>query len=142
MMETGPFDAYAIAILALAGAALLGLALSFLSVAKRTAKGGAPGVLPAPDYADPDYRWSRAYLNFVESMGMFVGALSAAILAGASPLWVNLFAAVFLLSRLAMAYVHVAGIGKPEGGARSLAFGVGWGMSILLALLAIAAAVF
>ena len=49
-------------------------------------------------------------------------------------------ASVFLLIRIAMAVIHVQGIGKPSGGVRSIVFTVGWAISIILAVLAIIAA--
>ena len=63
---------------------------------------------PVRDYADPFYRRSRAFMNAIEITGPFVAATLAAILVGASPLWVNIFASVFLVARIAMAAVHIS----------------------------------
>lgn len=133
------FSAYGHAIVAVAATALIGLVLNPLSAIKKSAKGVTSGSLPEPDYADPTYRWARAYLNLTEMMGLFVGATVAAMLAGASPFWVNLLASLFLLSRLVVAVVHVRGLGKPDTGLRTAIFTVGWAAAIGLSLLAIAA---
>ena len=44
-------------------------------------------------------------MNAIETSGPFIGATVAAILAGAAPFWVNLFASVFIVARVAVAYV-------------------------------------
>ena len=133
------FAAYGHAIVALAATALLGLILSPLSAMRKTAIGLAPGCEPPADYGSSVYRWHRAYCNLSESIGFFAAATIAAILAGASPFWVNLFAALFFLSRLVVAFVHVRGIGKPDMSARSFTYVAGWLMCVLLALMAIGA---
>jgi len=76
-------------------------------------------------------------MNAMEMSGLYAGAVVAAILSGASPFWVNLLASIFLLTRLVVAFVHIKGIGKPDQGVRSILFGIGWLISIVLALMAI-----
>ena len=134
------FAAYGHAIVALAGTALVGMVLNPVSAAKKSAKGVVSGAMPEPDYADPVYRWARTYQNLSEMMGFFVGATLAAILAGASPFWVNLLAALFFLTRLVVAVVHIQGWGRPNSGLRTMIFAIGWLACILLSLLAIVAA--
>jgi len=65
----------------------------------------------------------------------------AAILAGASPFWVNLLATVFLLSRLVVAFIHIRGIGAENMGPRTMIFVVGWAACLILGLMAIVAAI-
>ena len=137
MMEA--FAEYRHAIVSIAAVALLGLLMNPIPAIKKTGRGMAAGATPEGDYSDPVYRWNRAYLNLTEMMGLFVGVTVAAILAGASPWWVNLFASVYLLSRLAVAVVHIAGIGPMNMGPRTLIFVLGWAACIALAVMAIAA---
>jgi uncharacterized MAPEG superfamily protein len=135
---TEGLEAYGHAIVAMALTGLMGLLMAPLVGQRKAAMGLAPGADPAPDYSTQVYRWHRAYQNLSESMGFFLAATVAAILAGASPFWVNLLASVFLLARLAMLVVHVGGIGRADMSLRSMMFGVGWLAAILLSLLAIA----
>lgn len=134
------FSAYGLAMISIAGCALIGLVLGPVSAARNGARGVVSGSLPQPDYADPAYRWSRAHLNLTEMMGLFAAAAMAAILAGANPFWVNLLACVFFLGRIAVAIVHISGVGKPDAGPRTMVFTIGWLASIALAILAIFAA--
>lgn len=133
------FAAYGHAIVAMAGTAVLGLLLSPLSAMKKSAIGLAPGSQPDADYTSSVYRWHRAYGNLAETMGYFVACAVAAILAGASPFWVNLFASVFFLSRLVLMVVHIKGIGKPDMSVRSFTYVAGWLMCLLLAISAVCA---
>lgn len=101
------FDAYSHALASLAGFSLLMFILAGASTMGRSAENRCACGAVKRDYADPAYRRGRALANAVESVGPFIGALLAAILVGASPFWVNLFASVFFLSRIAMAIVHI-----------------------------------
>ena len=131
------FAAYGHAIVAMAGTALFGLILSPLSAMRKSAIGLVPGCQPEADYTSSVYRWHRTYSNLSETMGFFVACTVAAILAGASPFWVNLFASIFFVSRLVVAFVHIQGLGKPDMSARSFTYVAGWLMCVLLALMAI-----
>ena len=131
------FAAYGHAIVAMAATAIFGLLLSPLSALRKSSIGLAPGCQPEADYTSSVYRWHRTYGNLAETMGYFVACTAAAILAGASPFWVNLFASIFFVSRLVLAFVHIKGLGKPDMGLRSYTYVVGWLMCVLLALMAI-----
>ena len=133
------FADYGHAIIAMAAVAVFQLLLSPLSALRKTSAGVVPGAQPPADYADACYRWDRAYGNLTENMGPFVAVTVAAILAGAAPFWVNLFAALFLMARLVVAAVHVTGMGKPERSVRSFTYVAGWLMCLSLAYLAIKA---
>ncbi len=133
------FAQYGHAIVALAATALFGLILSPLSGMRKQAQGLTPGAQPEADYANPCYRWSRAYLNLSESIGFFVAVVVAAILAGANPFWVNLLASLFFIARVLLAIVHIKGIGKPDMSVRSFTYVAGWLMCLALAIMAIAA---
>lgn len=137
-MET--FASYGHAIASLAGMVLLWAVMNPLSAIMKEKAGAVPGgPPPSSDYGNAAYRWYRAYANLTETMPFFVAAVTAAMLAGASPYWVNLLAALFLLSRIAVAVIHVRGIGKPSGGARSIVFVIGWALNIALAVFALVA---
>ena len=133
------FASYGHAIVAMAATVIFGLLLSPLSAMKKSAVGLAPGCQPEADYTSSVYRWHRTYANLAETMGYFVASAAAAILAGASPFWVNLFASVFFVSRIVLAFVHIKGIGRPDMGPRSFIYVVGWLMCVLLAISAICA---
>lgn len=132
-----PFLAYGPALIAMAGFALLTLAIAPIAAMRKAREGVVSGASPTPDYADPTYRLFRAHLNATEIIGAFVAVIVAAMLAGAAPFWVNLFAALFLVSRIAHAATHIAGIGAPNYGPRTVLFVFGWAMCAMLAGLAI-----
>ena len=136
------FAAYGHAIMAMAVIAVFQLLMAPLSAMRKSSAGLAPGAQPPADYADACYRWHRTYANLAESMGPFVAVTVAAILAGAAPFWVNLFAAGFLVARVVLAVVHIKGIGKPDMSIRSFTYVAGWLMCLGLAWLAIKAVVF
>lgn len=132
------FDAYSHAIAALAIWALMVIVLSMLSTVGRTAEGRCDCGKPKRDYADPVYRRERAFANAVETSGPFIASTLAAILAGASPVVVNILASVFIVSRIAMAVVHIR---TENQNLRSMTFGVGWLCMIVMAVMALWAAV-
>ncbi len=109
-----PFAVYSHAIVAIALWALLVQVLNLMTATAKGKLGMAPGATPAADYADRTYRINRAYLNAVETLAVFGAVTVAAILAGASPFWVNLLASVAFVARLLMVVVHVQGVGKVE----------------------------
>ncbi|MGR3712102.1 MAG: MAPEG family protein [Shimia sp.] len=133
------FAEYGHAIASLAGMVLLWAVLNPLSSIIKEKAGAIPGGAPEADYAQPAYRWYRAYGNLVETAPFYTLAVGGAILAGASPFWVNLLASLVFVSRIAMAYVHCKGIGKASGGLRSYLFIFGWACLIALAILTIVA---
>ena len=77
-----------------------------------------------------------AFMNAIETSGPFIGATVAAILAGATPFWVNLFASVFIVARVAVAYVHIGTTNQPM---RSALWSVGLLCILVLAVMAIVA---
>lgn len=115
---------------------LIVLFLSPFSALAKQNKGLAPGATPDQDYGDRAYRLNRAYLNGTETLPAFLAVTVAAILAGASPFWVNLLASVALLARIVMLVIHLRGIGKPHSGLRSVFYVLGWACMVLLALMA------
>ncbi len=131
------FAAYGHAIASLAFWAILVSVLGMLSTMGRTAEGRCDCGKPKRNYDDPVYRRERAFMNAIEAAGPFVAATVAAILIGAAPFWVNLFASVFLVARIAMAAVHIGTTNQPL---RSLCFVVGLVCMLALAVLAIVAA--
>lgn len=134
------FSAYSHAIVSLAVFAILGLLISPIAAARKSGEGVTAGSMPAADYGNLTYRINRAYLNAAEMAGFFALVTIAAILAGASPFWVNWLASIFLISRLAVAFVHIRGIGAQNMGPRTMLFVLGWACCVVLALLAIFAA--
>ena len=135
------FGAYSHAIVALALFAVIGQVLSALAAVSRSGAGFGPGELPPADYGNRVFRVCRAYHNTVDNAGTFAAAVAAAILAGAAPFWVNLFASVALVARIAFVVVYIRGIGAPDLGPRSFIYVTNSAMTILLALMAVVAGV-
>lgn len=116
------FAAYSHAIAALALWALLVCVLSMVSTVGRTADARCDCGKPKRDYSDPAYRRERAFMNAIEGAGPYIAVTVAAILSGANPFWVNLFASVYVVARIAMAIVHIKTENQPM---RSLFFVIG-----------------
>ncbi|MFK7875132.1 MAG: MAPEG family protein [Paracoccaceae bacterium] len=101
------FQLYSHAMAAAAGFAILMMILGMLSTIGRSSENRCACGQVKRNYSDPAYRRGRAFANAQEIAGPFVMALSAAVLMGGAPFWVNTFASVFLLGRIAMAIVHI-----------------------------------
>lgn len=128
------FTAYSHAIASLGLWALLNVILSMVATRGRTAENRCDCGKPKREYSDPVYRADRAHMNAIENSGPFIGATVAAILMGAAPFWVNVLASVFIVARIAMAFVHIRTENQPM---RSLFYVVGLVCVIGLALMAI-----
>ncbi|WP_164657855.1 MAPEG family protein [Tropicibacter sp. Alg240-R139] len=133
------FAEYTHAIASLVLFTLVVLALSPFSALAKASKGLAPGATPEQDYANKAYRLNRAYLNGTETLPAFLTVTVAAMLAGASPFWVNLLASTFLVVRLIMLVVHLQGVGKPHSGPRSVFYVAGWACMVVLAVMTLVA---
>ncbi|QFT60278.1 MAPEG family protein [Sulfitobacter sp. THAF37] len=101
------FEAYGHAIMSLALWSVVSIVLGMIATRGKTAENTCACGHPKRDYSNVVYRRGRAFANAMEMSGPFIGATVAAILAGANPFWVNLLAAVFLVSRVAVAAVHI-----------------------------------
>ena len=131
------FDAYSHAIASLALWPILQIVLSMLSNVGLSAENRTDSGHPKREYSDPAYRRSRAFANAIEMSGPFIAATVAAILAGASPFWVNVLASVFIVSRVVTAVVH---IGTENQIARSATWMIGLICVISMAVMAALAA--
>ncbi|MDW4496893.1 MAPEG family protein [Sulfitobacter sp. D35] len=128
---------YSHAAVSLALYALIALLLAPLAGIARDRAGVTPGQRPPADYARKGYRISRAHANAAENAGIFAAVIAAAVLTGAAPFWVNLFASLAVLARVVMVWVHVQGIGSANMGPRSFAYVFGWLMMLLIAIMAV-----
>lgn len=99
---------------ALAALALWAIMVPVLAAtATRGTINRAPCGKPVRDYDDPCYRRERALQNALEMSGPYIAATLAAVLTGGAPLLVNLLASLFIVARIAMAYVHTATTNQP-----------------------------
>lgn len=133
------FAPYSHALVSLALFAVIGQVLSGMVGFRRSNAGLVPGALPAPDLGDPVYRACRTYHNTVDNAGTFAAAIAAAVLLGAAPFWVNLFASIAVIARLAFAVIYIRGVGVADMGPRSILYVINSAMTLLIALLAIIA---
>jgi uncharacterized MAPEG superfamily protein len=113
------FAPYGHALLSVALYGLVAQVLNALTGIRKGAENRAPGETIKADYANPSYRLDRTYMNAIEMMVFYVGLVFAAILAGASPFWVNLLASLGVVLRLAVTFVYLRGIGPGYGGLRT-----------------------
>lgn len=131
-------EVYGHAIAALVIWAVMLCVLAMLSTLGRTAENRCTCGSPKRDYSDIVYRRHRAFMNAIEGAGPFLAVTVAAILIGAAPFWVNLFASVYVVARICMAVVHIATVIEPL---RSLFFVIGLA-SILAQAVTVLRAVF
>ena len=130
-------EAYGLTVAALGVWALMLVVLSGLSLKGRTDNDLCACGAPKRDYANPVYRRHRAYQNALETSAPFLAATFGCIVAGAAAPLVNTVAAIFVLSRIAMAVVHIRTENQPL---RSMTYGIGWVSVIVLAIAGIVAA--
>lgn len=128
------FAAYSHSFASLAGFAVLVLVLGALSTIGRNAENRCACGQVKRDYSDVVYRRGRAFLNAQEAAAPFVAATLAAVFVGAAPFWVNLFASVFLIARIAVAFVHIGTTNQPL---RSAVWAIGLLCTLALAVMAI-----
>ncbi len=133
------FAEYGHALISIALFAVILLALSPLIALSKGAAGVESGATPPEDYSNKTYRLHRAYLNGAETLPVFIAVTVVAMIAGASPFWVNLLASLVLVSRLLMLFLHLRGIGKPHSGVRSFTYVFGWACMALLAVFGVVA---
>ncbi len=127
---------------ALVAIAIWILVVQGLSAWVGTAKAKAgitAGATPPEDYENQCYRIHRAYENSVANLSVLVAAIVIAVLAGASPFWVNLLASVAVVARLVMVYVHIQGMGNATQGLRTGIFVSHWALIVLITILAVVA---
>ena len=108
---------------ALVSVALYGLVVQVLNALTGIRKGSEnlePGAGYEADYDNPSYRLDRTYMNSIEMMVFYVALVFAAVLAGANPFMVNLFATLGVILRIAINVVYLRGIGKAYGGLRTM----------------------
>ena len=130
-------DGYSHALASLGFFALLISILSMVSGRGRSTENRCECGQPKWNYDSVVYRSNRAFMNAVESAGPFIAALLAAMLTGVSPLWVNIFATVFLAARVATAFFHVCTINQ---GLRSATWAIGMLCVLSLAVVGIVGA--
>lgn len=132
------FDTYSHAIASLALWPIVVMLLSFVAVAGKSAENTCACGHPKRDYSNVVYRRGGAFANAMEISGPFLAATLAAILAGASPFWVNTLASVFLVSRIILPVVHIGTTIEPL---RSAVWMVGFICVLSLAIMGVWAAV-
>lgn len=113
------FAAYGYSIVALVLYGVIAQVLNAMTGIKKGSLNMQPGESHAADYANPAYRLDRTYMNSVENLVILVTLVVAAVLAGANPLWTNIFASVALLARIAGNVMYLRAIGKGYGGIRT-----------------------
>ncbi len=120
------FEAYFPALGAVALFAVLTQVVAVMAGMGKTSRGLVPGAMPVADYNDWLYRTSRASANAIETIGIYIAVVGAAILAGVDPIWVNRLAIASLVFRLGMVVTHIAGVGKPDRSIRTVFYMGSW----------------
>ncbi len=129
--------AYSTALAALMLLILAVLVQAFLAgvIGLNKSGGELPGVPLQGNHANLNFRVLRTYGNSVENLPVFTATLLLAIIASASPKWVNALAAIHVAFRLLFWGVYYSGIGKVAGGPRTIAYVLGWFTNLALAVI-------
>jgi uncharacterized MAPEG superfamily protein len=96
-----------------------------------------PGGKYKGDYGEFGFRTLRSYSNSTETIAVFAFSLLLAMIAGASPGWVNWLAVLYIVARVFHWVFYYAGLGPNIGGPRTVAFVLGWIINVLLAVIAL-----
>lgn len=112
---------------------------TYINAIKRESTTGMP---VDGSYADQHWRIYRVHQNSVENFSIFTAAVFAAVLVGVSAGWLTTLAWIHLLSRVAHWLIYIMGIGPAGGGARTIAFIIGFFSTGLIALLTVFAGLF
>ena len=92
-----------------------------------------PGGKLKGDYNEFGFRTLRAHINSAENLPVFAFSLLLAIIAGASPGWVNWLAGLYVAVRALHWLIYYAGIGPNNNGPRTMVFGLGQTFNFVLA---------
>lgn len=96
-----------------------------------------PGGKLKGDYSEFGFRTLRTYLNSTETIAVFAFSLLLAMIAGASPGWVNWLAVLYVAARGLHGAFYYAGLGPNIAGPRTMAFVFCWSINVLLAVVAL-----
>lgn len=127
---------YSTAIISLLVFVLIVLFQAALVGAGKAKQGLTPGSSPAEDYSNGLYRLNRSHQNGVENMAAAAIALFTCILVGVSAWWVNLLMVLFLLDRIIYVLIYAQSIGNPTQGIRTFVYVFGWGVLVVLCVMA------
>ncbi|WP_299731931.1 MAPEG family protein [uncultured Tateyamaria sp.] len=138
IFDAVPFlAAYSVSFLVLAAIALMTLIQNFATAPLAFVnEEQVPGLPLRFDHSKLSFRAVRTYSNSAETFPAFGWAVLMAISSGAWPLLVNWLAIGYFIARVAFWVIYYAGIGKPAGGPRTMAFVAGLLCNIALACMA------
>lgn len=126
--------AYRLSFLALAGTAFITLVQNFATAPLAfLGEEQVPGMPIQFDHSKLSFRALRTYSNSAETLPAFGWALLLAIMSGAPSTLVNALAGGYLVARVAFWVIYYAGVGKPAGGPRTMAFVAGLLCNLALA---------
>ena len=92
-----------------------------------------PGLPLKGTHNDFSFRSLRTYANSVENLPMFGLIVLLAVFIGAEPKWVNWLAVTHVVFRVLYWAVYYSGIGKVEGGPRTIIYVIGLFANLILA---------
>ena len=93
-----------------------------------------PGMPLKGNHADFSFRTLRTYANSCENLPVFGFTVILAIIVGVAPVWVNWLAGIHVALRLLYWAVYYSGVGKVEGGPRTIIYAAGFFANVALAL--------
>lgn len=140
LFEQLPYlEAYRLSILMLAALSVILMVQNFLTAPLAYVKQEeTPGLPLQGGHANLSFRAVRTYQNSAESLPMFIAALLAAIVVGASPAVVNTASVIYVIARLLFWWIYYAGIGRSAGGPRTMIYVVSLIANAVIAVVAVA----
>ncbi|CUS47902.1 MAG: putative relative of glutathione S-transferase, MAPEG superfamily [Idiomarinaceae bacterium HL-53] len=110
------------------------------SYAKAKMPGAIPGVIPADlGHHNFVFRAWRTHQNTVENLGTMLGGAIFAILAGASPVWVNVMLTIMVLGRLLHMVLYYGIATEKNPSPRSWFFMLAWFANFALIIMGLVA---
>ena len=92
-----------------------------------------PGLPLKGSHNDFSFRTLRTYANSVENLPMFGLIVLLAIFIGVEPKWVNWLAVIHVVCRVLYWAIYYSGIGKVEGGPRTITYVIALFANFILA---------
>ncbi|MEP2662194.1 MAG: MAPEG family protein [Marinomonas sp.] len=132
-----PLANYQLSFAVLAALSLSTLVQNFLTALAFQTEEQTPGMPLNFGHSKLSFRVLRTYSNSTESLPAFGWALLVAVIAGASPSFVNWLAGIYFVFRMAFWAIYYSGVGKIAGGPRTMAFVGGLVTNIVLAITAL-----
>lgn len=132
-----PYTSALLAVCALLVAVVMQSFIStYVNLLKRD---GTPGAVVEGSHEDQHWRIDRAFKNSLENLSPFTAAVFCAIFLGVNAGWLGTIAWLHVVARVIHWIIYTQGIGKLNGGPRTISFVIAFGCTLIIATMAMLA---